>query len=167
MDNTIKAYYRAERISNIAFTMYAGGVSTGALVHYLWKPTMLNMGLMIGFCLIGTFQIIVGLVRFYRTFTYYDLSIESVDGETNYLPETEIPRIHALEQRFHNFRNISTGIIILGFAMTITCIMFDASRILLGTSMGLMIHAGFLFAFDMFSQFRAQEYLQQLKKVYK
>lgn len=167
MDNTIKAYYRAERISNIAFTIYAGGVSTGALLHYLWKPTLLNMGLMLGFCLIGTFQIIVGLVRFYRTFNHYRLSIESIVSKSNYISESEMPRIHALEQKFQNFRNVSTGIILIGFAMTIICIMFDASRILLGTSMGLMIHAAFLFAFDMFSQFRAQEYLQQLKKTFK
>jgi len=167
MDNTIKAYYRAERISNIAFSMYAAGVSSGALLHYLWKPTLLNMGLMLGFCLIGSFQIIVGLVRFYRTFKHYKMSIESMKNESNYISESEMPRIHALEQKFQSFRNISTGIIIIGFAMTIICIMFDTSKILLGTSMGLMIHAAFLFAFDMFSQFRAQEYLQQLKKTFR
>lgn len=164
MHKHLESYYRTERISS-AFLSFIGATSASAgLSYYLFKGTPFATGLMLGLCLIGTYQIIVGIVRIFRSRKRFKSGLDHIEGKSKYLSTIEYPRILEKEQTMKKVRYIELGMIISSMIILVFFLIFPFSKSVLGTLVGLLFHGAFLFSFDLFSQFRLQEYIHQLRK---
>ena len=164
MHKHLESYYRTERISSAFLSSIGAGSATAGLGYYLYKGSPFATGLMLGLCLIGTYQIVVGVVRILRSRKRFKNGLDHIEGESNYLRSQEYPRILQKEQTMKTVRYIELGTIISCVIILAFFLIFPFSRSVLGTLIGLLFHGAFLFSFDLFSQFRLQEYIHQLKK---
>jgi len=156
IDKHISLYYRTERIASIVFATFGAITASAGLVYYLLKKHV---------SLVGTYQIIVGLVRFYRSFRRFDNSRDSLKfGNHSFLKDKEYSRLTLKEQNIMQVRKVIMAALLTGFVVLAYCAFSKTQGYLLGTAAGLTLHSGFLLCFDLFSQFRVQEYLRQLQK---
>lgn len=163
----IQSYYRTERISSVVLSMVGAFAASVGLGNFIWFKSELSMGIMLGLCLVGSYQIIVGLVRLYRSRNRYKKAIEDVDHRTAHLSNSEYPRLLKKEELLHRIRKIELSTIVFSILSLVLFIVFRPNNYLLGTIGGLCFHAAFLLCFDLFSHFRIQEYIRQLEKYLK
>lgn len=135
------------------------------LGYYYFQESALSYGVLFGLGLIGAFQILVGLVRFLRTFKEFNRAAKANDNNSTFLIETEFPRIQNLIKKFRNMRNIESIIFIIAILIFAIGWALKADKFLLGTAAGLCFHAAVMLVFDLFSESRSQEYLHQLGKL--
>lgn len=165
IEKHISLYYRTERIASIVFATFGAITASGGLFYYLLNKHDLSTGIMLGLSLVGTYQIIVGLVRFYRSFRRFDDSRDSAKfGNHGFLKDKEYHRLRVKEQNIIQVRKLILAALLTGFIILAFCVFSKTKGYLLGTAVGLTLHTGFLLCFDLFSQFRIQEYLRQLQK---
>lgn len=164
MENHIESYYRTERISSAFLSAIGAGSAIVGLGFYIWKGTPFSIGLMLGLCLIGSYQIIVGLVRLFRSRQRFESGMESVTRKNGHLRTSEYPRVLKKEEKIKTARYLELGTLISCMIILVFFLIFPFSKSILGTMLGLTFHSAFLFSFDLFSQFRLQEYAHQLKK---
>ncbi len=164
MHKHLESYYRTERISSAFLSCIGAGSATVGLGYYLYKGTPFATGLMLGLCLIGSYQIVVGIVRILRSRTRFKNGLDHIEGKNEYLRISEYPRILQKEQTMKKVRYLELGTIISCMIVLAFILIFPFSRSVLGTLIGLVFHGAFLFAFDLFAQFRLQEYIHQLSK---
>lgn len=163
----IQSYYRTERISSVVFAIVGAVSSTIGLSAYIFNKTEMTLGLMLGLCLVGSYQIIVGLVRLFRSRPRYKNAILDVDQDRQYLLKTEYPRVVKKENLIKKMRRIELNVVIISVFLLGILFFVPQQKYFIGTLTGLCFHAGFLLSFDLFSQFRIQEYIHQLKKYLK
>lgn len=163
----IQSYYRTERISSVVFAFVGATTSTIGLALYIIYKTDMSLGLMLGLCLVGSYQIIVGLVRLFRSRPRYKNAILDLDHNHQYLLKTEYPRITRKENLINKMRRIELNCVVISVFLLAILFFFPKQDYLIGTIVGFCFHAGFLLCFDLFSQFRIQEYIRQLKKFLK
>jgi len=161
----ITKYYRTERVSSFALMCFGAFSSSIGLAYYLISGSSLSLGIMLGICILGSYQITAGLIRILRSVRRYKNSITGQGADTaSFLRSMEYPRIQKKEQRFHKMRMLELSGIALGFGLILLCMISHNTTYLLGTATGLTLQSGFLLAFDLFGQYRLQEYLHQLHK---
>jgi len=163
MEIHIKKYYRTERISSLGLVFFGAFSASCGLVYYLIKGSEFSLGIMLGLCLLGSFQIIMGMIRIFRSIKRYRNSVEAMDSDL-FLKNIEYPRIQQKEARYHKMRKLELSGIALGFGLLLFCFLSSNNQHLLGTAAGLTFQSGFMLAYDLFGQFRLQEYLHQLHK---
>lgn len=160
----IQSYYRGERITHIAFAGYGLLCLMIGYAYYFFKPGALSYGVLFGLGLIGTFQILVGIVRFGKTFNFFKLAEESNQSDSEYLKTEEFDRIEKGIHKLKKMRTTETLVFIVAFLVFSLGSILGADKFLLGTALGLCFHAATLLIFDLFSQSRTQEYQHQLGK---
>lgn len=163
MEVHIKKYYRTERISSFALACFGACSASCGLAYYLLSGSDFSIGVMLGLCLLGSFQIIMGMIRIFRSIKRYRNSVEATDSDS-FLRTVEYPRIQEKEKRYHKMRKLELSGIILGFGLLTFCLLSSNNQHLLGTAAGLTFQSSFMMAYDLFGQFRLQEYLHQLHK---
>ena len=160
----IQHYYRTERISSVVFSAVGAVSSCIGLLYYLIQQSELSLGLMLGLCIVGSYQIIVGLIRLIRSRDRFKKSIEDVDAQSSYIRDIELPRIIKKEQLIKQMRYIEISFLVVSVTLMSFFLLKPNNHHMMGTLIGLCFHAGFLLSFDLFSQFRIQEYIHQLQK---
>lgn len=163
----IQSYYRTERISSAVLTVVGAISSTIGLSMYIINKTEMFLGLMLGLCLVGSYQIMVGLVRLFRSRPRYKNAILDVDQDQQYLINSEYPRIVRKETLINKMRRIELNAVVISLFLLAIFFFLPQQKYLIGTIVGICFHAGFLLCFDLFSQFRIQEYVRQLKRFLK
>lgn len=160
----IQHYFRTERISSVVLSGVGALSSCIGLLYYLIQKSELSLGLMLGLCIVGSYQIVVGLIRLIRSRDRFKKSIEDVDRQSNYIRNVEYPRIIKKEQLIKQMRYVELSFLVVSVAFMSFFLIKPNNHHMMGTLIGLCFHAGFLISFDLFSQFRIQEYIHQLKK---
>ncbi len=156
-------YYRGERISNaLLFVLGSGSIIWTYLLN-LWRQGMLSSGLFISSIPLGLFLIITGGYRFIRSLKRYKEAHDELIGE-KYLSEIELPHLENRKKRFKGKRKVNTIGFMIGMIMIALCILFEWNHILLGTAISLTLFSSILLVFDLFSQFRTEEFLHHLYK---
>jgi len=158
----IEAYYRGERISNAVVFLIGGAAITWTLLLYLWRQGHLSSGFFIATLPLGLFFIGTGALRFFRSFKMYKMAIEQVNDKEFY--SLEIDYLEARVVRFNQKRNVNMIGIAIGFFSSIVAVLAQMSHILVGTCLSVTIFSALLLVFDLFGQFRVEEYLHFLKK---
>lgn len=163
----IQHYYRTERISSVVLSAVGALSSSIGLLNYLFQKSELSLGLMLGLCIVGSYQIIVGLIRLIRSRTRFNKCIEGVDKKNNYIQTIEYPRIIKKESVIKQMRYTEISVLFASVAFMIFFFFKANNHYMMGTLVGLCFHSGFLICFDLFSQFRIQEYIHQINKYLK
>lgn len=164
MKKHIQSYYRTERISSAFLSGVGASAATVGLGYYFWKPSPISEGLMLGLCLVGTYQIIVGIVRIFRSRTRFKNGLDDLINQTGYLEKQEFSRLIKKEKTIKSVRYLELGTLISCILILSLFLFIPYTKALLGTLLGLTFHSAFLFSFDLFSQFRLQEYIHQVDK---
>lgn len=125
----------------------------------------MSLGLLLGLAVIGSFQIIVGAVRSYRTFQNFKDADASWNGNQQHLKNEEMQRLQHSEAKYQGLRNIETGGFMLAMSGLIAAVVFGGTHVLIGTLAGLTLHTAVIIAFDLFRQYRIQEYVHHLQKL--
>ena len=100
LQDHIKAFYRGERISHAAFSGFGLACVLGGSVYHYIINSELSYGVLFGLGLIGLFQVLVGLVRFIRTFKLFRKATDSAKDDKSYLKETEFKKINLLIKKY-------------------------------------------------------------------
>jgi len=161
----IKIFYRGERITHAALAGFGVSCVLGGAAYHFISNSALSYGVLFGLGLIGLFQILVGLVRFLRTFSLFKYAASSAESDAEYLKGNEFDRVNMLIKKYHKMRNIESIILVITMLVFFIGWGLKADKFLLGTAAGLCIHTAMLLIFDLFSQFRSQEYQHQLSKL--
>ena len=111
---------------------------------------------------LGSFFIISGGYRFIRSFKNFKQAVSSI-GQVSFYRE-EIKRLESRNERFKRKRNVNSITAIAGFFSCIITILSDMNHILIGTCITITLFSSLLLVFDLFGQFRVEEYLHFLKK---
>ena len=147
---------------------FAGFGATALLIgfaYYFLKPGALSYGILYGLGLIGGFQILVGFVRFVRTFSQYDLAFSSNRSDGVHLKTKEFQRITSTIERLKKMRKMESIIFVITIIVFAIGWGLGADKFLLGTAAGLSFQAAGMLVFDLFSQSRVQEYQHQIGKL--
>ena len=158
-------YYRGERVSN-AILIFLGiaAIFSTALLFY-WRQGHLSSGFFYSALPLGLFYIVTGTYRFIRSLKRYKMSIDDEHSES-FLEKEEMPHLEGRIERFMKKRNVDTIGFLLGFAVCIGIVVFQVNHVFLGTGVSITLFSAFLLVFDLFGQFRAEEYSHHLKKWY-
>lgn len=163
MQNRIQAYYRGERVSSVLFISYGLACLIGSYAYYSLVGSSLSFGLFTSAGLIGLGILIIGLARFWKTIQFYNHAMAS-DG-SQYLIQTEYPRLETKEIKYSRMRMIMTACIIISFLIMIIFSFVHSAKVLIGTAIGIALHAGFILSFDLFAQYRMKEYMHHISKL--
>ncbi|MEE9373161.1 MAG: hypothetical protein V3V00_08920 [Saprospiraceae bacterium] len=161
----IEAYYRGERISNAILFFIGGGAIIWTFLLFYWRQGHLSTGFFISTLPLGLFFVLTGGYRFYRSFKRFDRSMVAIDKK-HYFFKEELPLLEERIERFHRKKGINTLAFIIGIFSSVSIAIFQLNHVFLGTSMSITIFSAILLAFDLFGQFRVEEYLHYLKKTF-
>lgn len=156
-------YYRGERISNALVFFIGMGMLIWAIVLFLIRRGMLSSGILISTIPFAVFCIITGIYRFRRSLWRFT-NIKDVATGDQFLKEEEIDHLAGRTQRFRRKREVDGIGLLVGFGLLMISILFSLNHILLGTSISIIAFSSVLLVFDLFGQFRTEEFLRQLKK---
>lgn len=165
IENHIKAFYRGERINHISFAGFGASAVLVGFAYYYFKPGALSYGILYGLGMIGVFQILIGLVRFLRTFNQYQKANNSHQADKSYLKTSEMDRITNAIEKLKKMRTVETVIFIIAMLVFVIGWGVNADKFLLGNAAGLCMHAATMLVFDLFTQSRVQEYQHQVGKL--
>jgi len=163
LQDRVKDYYRGERVSNALLFFIGGTGLTWTLLLYLWRHGQLSSGIFYSAVPLASFLIITGGYRFIRSLGRYKNAQDIISGSAFLLNE-ELPHLEGRKNRFVEKRKVNTVGFILGFVMIGLGIMLQWNHIILGTAISLMIFSSLLLVFDLFGQFRTEEFLHHLNK---
>ena len=144
-------------------------IGVGAIIWtfllYYWRQGHLSSGFFYSTFPLGLFYIVTGSYRFLRSFKRYNLTLKEASSN-DYFINDEVPLIQGRIQRFLKKRKVDTIGFILGFSFCIIIIFAKLNHIFLGTSVSITIFSAILLVFDLFGQFRTEEYNQYLQKTF-
>jgi len=156
-------YYRGERISNaMLFIIGSGGIIWTTLL-YLWRQGLLSTGLVVSTIPLGSFLIITGGYRFFRSIKRYREAHDELVGE-KFLFNKELPHLEDRQHRFLGKRKMNLTGFMIGMSMTTLAMIFGWNHIFLGTAISVTLFSTVLLVFDLFGQFRTEEFLHHLRK---
>ena len=165
-DRTIEeyaaAYYRGERISNMLLFLIGGAALTWTLFLFLWRQGNLSSGLFFSALPFALFFIITGLYRFIRSLSRFN-SVKT-HGELFVLTD-EKAHLSARVERFKRKRKIDQLGVIIGFLLIAIAIFINHNHIFLATALSILGFSATLLVFDLFGQFRTDEWLRQISKI--
>ncbi|MEL6123874.1 MAG: hypothetical protein AAFR14_09130 [Bacteroidota bacterium] len=159
----VTEYYRGERISNAAIFFIGGAGITWTLLLFLWRQGTLSKGLFFSALPLGVFMIVTGGYRFYRSLYRYREAHDELLGET-YLEQEELPHLEGRLQRFIGKRKVNITGFMIGISMMTLSMIFGWNHIFLGTAVSVTIFSSVLLVFDLFSQFRTEEFRHHLDR---
>lgn len=163
LKDRIRDYYRGERVSNALLFLIGGTGLTWTLLLYLWRQGQLSSGIFFSAVPLALFFILTGAYRFIRSLRRYNYAQDSISGEA-YLIQEELPHLESRKIRFMEKRKVSLVGFLIGFSMVLLAILFKWNHIFLGTAISLSIFSSLLLVFDLFSQFRTEEFHHHLNK---
>ncbi len=163
LQDRVKDYYRGERVSNALLLFLGGAAITSTLLLYLWRHGQLSSGIFYSAIPLASFLIITGGYRFLRSMSRYKNAQDTVSGNAFLLNE-ELPHLEGRKIRFAEKRKVNTIGFLTGFIMMGLGIILSWNHIILGTAISLTIFSSILLIFDLFGQFRTDEFLHQLNK---
>ena len=157
-------YYRGERISNaLLFLIGAIGIIWTFLL-YIWRQGQLSSGLFYSTFPLGLFFIITGAYRFLRSLKRYKNSQDEISGKA-YLIDDENAHLQGRLVRFRNKRKVDLTGVFFGFVIMSLSVFGSWNHIILGTSISMTIFSSVLLAFDLFGQFRTEEFIHHITKM--
>ncbi len=156
-------YYRGERISNALILFVGLGALTWVVLLYLIRRGMLSSGLLISTVPFAIFCIVSGFYRFRRSIGRFSL-IKDEDLGDDYLNREEVLHLLGRSERFKRKRKVDSVGLIFGFVLLVVSVFFGLNHILIGTSISILIFSSLLLVFDLFGQYRTDEFLRQLQK---
>jgi len=156
------AYYRGERISNILLFLIGGGAFTWTLFLFLLRQGNLSSGLFFSALPFALFFIITGLYRFIRSLKRFK-SVKT-EGERFVLTD-EKDHLSGRVERFKRKRKIDQIGVLIGFLLIGIAIFINHNHIFLATSLSILGFSVTLLVFDLFGQFRTDEWLRQIHKI--
>ncbi len=165
LNDKIGAYYRGERISNAALVAIGIIAIFSTAFLFFWRQGHLSAGFFYSTLPLGLFYIVTGGYRFIRSLKRYRLSTNKSQAE-EFLIQKEMPHLEGRIQRYFRKRNVDTIGFILSFFICILIVVCRVNHIFLGTSVSITIFSALLLVFDLFGQFRTEEYRQFLKNKY-
>lgn len=163
LNRRVDAYYRGERISNAILFLIGGAAITWTFLLFYWRQGHLSSGFFFSALPLGLFYIVTGGYRFVRSFRRYGTTVKALE-EKEYFSNQEMPLLQKRIERFRRKRSVNTIGILIGFSACLVIILMKINHIFLGTSVSITIFSTILLAFDLFGQFRVEEYLHYLKK---
>ena len=131
---------------------------------FLWRQGVLSKGLFVSALPLASFFILTGAYRFYRSLKRYRLAQDEFSGPT-FLISEELPHLEGRRQRFTQKRKVDSIGLLIGFTLIGLCIVFEWNHILLGTSVSITVFSSVLLVFDLFGQFRTEEFIHHLNKI--
>jgi hypothetical protein len=154
-------YYRGERISNALLTILgiAGGVWT--LLLYLWRQGNLSSGLFYSALPFVLFYTITGGYRFFRSINRFN-NIKNLG--LSYITTEEYDHLTGRVERFRRKRKIDMACVLLGFSLIVIALLFNRNHIFLATALSILGFSSTLLMFDLFGQFRTDEWYRQIQK---
>jgi len=163
LHDRLRDYYRGERVSNALLFLLGGTALTWTLLLYLWRHGQLSSGIFFSALPLALFFILTGAYRFMRSLKRYSYAQDAISGEA-YLIKEELPHLESRKTRFIEKRKVSAVGFFIGFSMVSLAILFGWNHIFLGTAISLTIFSSLLLVFDLFSQFRTEEFHHHLRK---
>jgi len=161
----IQSFYRGERLSNVGFIGFGVACIIVGFLYYYLAGTQLSLGFFSCSSLLGSIQILLGLIRFTRTFNRYKNAIQSSTESQSYLDKEERNLLTTKISKYKTKRLIVTVAFISGMLLFSILALLDSDRYILGTLAAFTLQAGVMLVFDLFGQYRAQEYLHQISKI--
>ena len=113
-------------------------------------------------CIRDRFYTITGAYRFFRSINRFN-SIK--DLGINYITSDEYEHLGGRVERFRRKRKVDMVGVLLGFALLIVAILFNRNHIFLATALSILGFSATLLMFDLFGQFRTDEWYRQIKKM--
>lgn len=156
------AYYRGERISNILLFLIGGGALTWTLFLFLWRQGNLSSGLFFSALPFALFFIITGLYRFVRSLNRFN-SVKNQGAQFVLTQEQE--HLSGRVERFKRKRKIDQIGVLIGFLLIAVAIFINHNHIFLATALSILGFSATLLVFDLFGQFRTDEWLRQIQKI--
>lgn len=159
-------YYRGERISNALLIVIGGTAFFWTLFLYLWRQGHMSAGIFYSTLPFAGFLLISGLYRFVRSLDRYK-RISDKDNGLHFLKIDEKEHLHGRYKRFKRKRQFDLFGILLGFFMIFIGVIFAMNHIFIGTAISITFASFILLVFDLFGQYRTEEFLHHLDKEYK
>ena len=163
LQDYVKDYYRGERVSNALLFLLGGAAITWTLLLYLWRHGQLSSGILYSAIPLASFLIITGGYRFVRSLERYKNAQDTISGNAFLLNE-ELPHLEGRKVRFVEKRKVNTIGFLIGFVILGMGLALSWNHIILGTGFSLTIFSSLLLVFDLFGQFRTEEFLHHLNK---
>ncbi len=155
------AYYRGERISNALIFFIGLGALFWTFFLFLWRQGNLSTGLFISSLPFSIFYISTGAYRFIRSISRFNAIKQGT--KTDFLID-EIEHLMGRSLRFKRKRRFDVFGILIGFCLIVWAVLTGHNHIFLATAISIVGFSTFLLIFDLFGQFRTEEWLRQLKK---
>ena len=160
----VQDYYRGERISNALVFIIGGTGITWTFLLYIWRQGQLSTGLFYSTIPLGIFFIVTGAYRFIRSLRRYKSAHDEISGRV-YLIKKEKEHLEGRLIRFKNKRKVDLTGILIGFIVMSLAVFGSWNHLILGTSISLVVFSSLLLAFDLFGQFRTQEFIHHILKL--
>ncbi len=155
-------YYRGERISNALLTILGLTAGIWTLLLFLWRQGNLSSGLFYSALPFALFYTITGIFRFFRSISRFN---RIRDPDSNYITSDEYDHIEGRVYRFRQKRKVDMIGVLLGFALVVIAVFFNRNHIFLATALSILGFSATLLMFDLFGQFRTDEWYRQIKKL--
>ena len=154
-------YYRGERISNALLTVLGLTAGIWTLLLYLWRQGNLSSGLFYSALPFALFYSITGVYRFIRSIERFNnIKNKGVD----YITTDEYEHLAGRVERFRRKRKVDMTGVLIGFALIMIAILFNDNHIFFATALSISGFSATLLMFDLFGQFRTDEWYRQIEK---
>ena len=154
-------YYRGERISNALLTVLGLTAGIWTLLLYLWRQGNLSSGLFYSALPFAIFYTITGAYRFFRSINRFN---NIKDHGLGYINSDEYDHLAGRVERFRRKRKVDMAGVLLGFVLILIALFFNRNHIFLATALSILGFSTTLLMFDLFGQFRTDEWYRQIKK---
>lgn len=156
-------YYRGERISNSLLFVTGMGAMIWTLFVFLWRQGHLSTGVFYSTFPLALFFLITGAYRFIRSMSRYNTITEHTSPQ-DYITSVEKEHLLGRGARFRQKRKVDAVGVIVGFMIIALSLAFSWNHILMGTGVSIIFASGLLLIFDLFGQFRTEEFLHHIQK---
>ena len=154
-------YYRGERISNALLTVLGLTAGIWTLLLYLWRQGNLSSGLFYSALPFALFYTVTGGYRFFRSIKRFN---NIKDLGVSYITSDEYEHISGRIERFRRKRKVDMFSIVIGFTLIMIAVLFVDNHIFLATALSITGFSATLLMFDLFGQFRTDEWYRQIEK---
>lgn len=156
-------YYRGERISNALLIIIGCGALLWTFFLFLWRQGHLSTGIFFSTLPFALFFMISGIYRFIRSLERFKKITDHNLG-AHYLSDEERNHLNGRKERFSKKRKIDISGVLIGFTMIFVGLSFSLNHIFVGTAVSITFASFVLLVFDLFGQFRTEEFLHHLNK---
>ena len=163
LQDRLKDYYRGERVSNAILIVIGATGIVWTLLIFLWRQGNLSSAMFFSAFPLGVFYVITGGYRFVRSLKRYKLGADIISG-LDFLINSEKDHLEGRAERFRRKRKIDLFGVLFGFFVVTSAMIMGWNHLILGTAISICIFSAILLAFDLFGQFRTEEFLHHINK---